>query len=524
MSDHADRIDHFSTLWRFACSTGKVLFTGRPNFFLDDEELKNALRVSESRASGAYCQALRIQPFSPEQMSIALRWMGPKREEFMKAVEGQSELLVLIRKPSFLFQVSRLWHLGLLKIDGGAVYSANVILDFISYSLDRQIDKQMGDVAQGPQTARFIPLRRSELEYFLCGCAIAALSSGRNNSLSAADFRGVIASLVELAPESWFGLTTHDDGSVSMTLSERMPDLDKRIESCAHAVRTHGVLEIDSARADHYKFSHKSFAEALVANAIVSAGIKDQRPITVLWRPLGTLQVMGQRVVFSFVRDISILVNSQEKLGESEVFFNLGVGSTKLLSKLSWINSRILTEIIEGPTGIVRRLRSFIRVGDAKRLEQESAYVAAISFGGSNLGQEVLINLTKGFVWAVLPMFLIVAWSIYDWFLSEAGSGFLVRVNLLPALIGVALGAFGQYFSYSYLRSRSVTFFLPAFYSRLIARPTLFAETSQRPETEAMGLSRKSHRLFIDSVIEAGLALGLLHSERRGEVQVDSSI
>ncbi|TAJ40068.1 MAG: hypothetical protein EPO55_10010 [Reyranella sp.] len=273
VSDHADRIDHFSMLWRFACPTGKVLFTGRPNFFLDDEELKNALRVGEASASGAYCQALRIQPFDLDQMKIALRWMEPYRlREFIKAVTAQAELLSLVRRPSFLFQVSRLWHLGLLRIDSDTVYSANVILDFISYSLDRQVDKQVTDISHAQQAARFIPLRRSELDYFVSGCAIAALSGGRSNSLSAVEYRKTIAELIERAPESWFGLTTHDGGSVGLPLSERIPDLEKRIESCAHAVRTHGVLELDPARADHYKFSHKSFAEALAANAIVAGG------------------------------------------------------------------------------------------------------------------------------------------------------------------------------------------------------------------------------------------------------------
>ena len=65
----------------------KVLFTGRPNFFLDDEELKRALGISEGVAVGPYCSALRIAPFEPDQIAGTLRWMSAEKvQAFMQAV------------------------------------------------------------------------------------------------------------------------------------------------------------------------------------------------------------------------------------------------------------------------------------------------------------------------------------------------------------------------------------------------------------------------------------------------------
>jgi hypothetical protein len=43
--DAQARFAHFRTLWGFSYPRSKVLFTGRPNYFLDDKELKSALNI-----------------------------------------------------------------------------------------------------------------------------------------------------------------------------------------------------------------------------------------------------------------------------------------------------------------------------------------------------------------------------------------------------------------------------------------------------------------------------------------------
>ncbi len=504
VTDHADRIDHFSMLWRFACSRGKVLFTGRPNFFLDDEELKNGLRIGETTSSGPYCQALRIQPFSHHQMRIALRWMEKeRRDQFLISVIAQPELLTLVRKPSLLFQVSRLWYLNVLRIDGDTVYSAKVILDFVSYSLDRQIAKQTNDVSDGSLVARFIPLRRSELEYFVCGCAIAALSNGRNNSLSASDFREVITKLVERAPEEWFNMSTHDDGSVSMPLSERIPDLARRIESCSQAVRTHGVLEFDPARADHFKFSHKSFAEVLAASAVVSAGIQERRPIAVLWRQLGTVQVLGQRIILAFARDISVatLPNLPREIGEFEVFRNLTVYS-RVVGRIVWPNLRLLVEFFGVSGAVSSMLRRVVDVDGAEPGDREGHRLAAVLFGAD--GQQV--DNTKRTLRTVTAGMGFVSGAIGFATALVAGAT-RTDVGLGTA---TALGAAGivQFLVLMQLRGAGVIVVLPVIYARLIANARAFSRPTTGADSQRLKVER--HSLFLDKVISAGLQPGIM--------------
>jgi hypothetical protein len=184
VADRADRFDHFAALWQFASNGAKVLLTGRPNFFLDDEELKRALGISEGAAVGPYCDALRMAPFEVEQIAGTLRWMPARKVQiFMEAVERLPQLFEIARRPSLLFQVSRLWHEKRIDMEGDDVYSGTVIRAFVTYSLERQMQKQRTEMASGRPDRQFIPLTLAELDYFTCGCAVAALSEGRNNSL-----------------------------------------------------------------------------------------------------------------------------------------------------------------------------------------------------------------------------------------------------------------------------------------------------------------------------------------------------
>jgi len=61
--DVESRLNHFRALWRFLLLRQQVIITGRPNFFLDDQELKAALGVVESPALFLICDPLYINFF-----------------------------------------------------------------------------------------------------------------------------------------------------------------------------------------------------------------------------------------------------------------------------------------------------------------------------------------------------------------------------------------------------------------------------------------------------------------------------
>jgi hypothetical protein len=66
------RYEHFRTLWRFCYPKSKILFTGRPNYFFDDTELRESLGIERRTATGPYCESLRLEQFNLKQVASVL--------------------------------------------------------------------------------------------------------------------------------------------------------------------------------------------------------------------------------------------------------------------------------------------------------------------------------------------------------------------------------------------------------------------------------------------------------------------
>jgi hypothetical protein len=104
VGDAEARLSHFRTLWQFCYPAAKILITGRPNFFLDDDEMKAALGVSKSMAAGPYCEALHLEPFSLDQIGSALRAISAKdRHEILELADHDSKFREIVSRGSLLY-------------------------------------------------------------------------------------------------------------------------------------------------------------------------------------------------------------------------------------------------------------------------------------------------------------------------------------------------------------------------------------------------------------------------------------
>ena len=307
VTDRADRFDHFCALWKFACEGAKIMFTGRPNFFLDNEELKNALGISERVAAGAYCSAIRIQPFSESDIRRSLRWLPKgKIDPLMDAIQSFPRLKEIAERPSLLFQLSQLWDGGHLGVNDENIESASIICRFVSYSLERQLLKQHTDVASTSADRIFIPLRQSELTFFTAGCAVAALSEGRHNALPESVFSATVRQLWQgVDSEDRFSRRMTEDGALGMPLKVRLADNDDPVEICQQAVRTHGIIEHDPSRQALYKYSHKTFAEALAASVLTAGATGQTGEYSDVWKVMRPVRLLEQRTIWEFCRDLS---------------------------------------------------------------------------------------------------------------------------------------------------------------------------------------------------------------------------
>ncbi|MFZ2725731.1 MAG: hypothetical protein WAX77_05745 [Methylococcaceae bacterium] len=263
VSDGDARFNHFRSLWRFCYPKAKILITGRPNFFLDDRELKALLGVDQSTATGAYVQALHLQPFSPAQIEASLRTAtAQNRREISQLAAQDSKFYDIVARPSLLYIVGQLWDKSELRARQQDVNSALVIGLFIQHSYKRQTEK----IRDGRQ---FMVLNELERSYFMDGIAAFMAKGKLPNQITLPQFNQIVEQLYAVIPEEVSLQGNALSSNTSKPLKLRLQDNDDPLEAVKTDVRTYGILVKDLTRANALKFPHKSFLEYLFANYCV---------------------------------------------------------------------------------------------------------------------------------------------------------------------------------------------------------------------------------------------------------------
>lgn len=257
------RLRHFRALWRFCYPGAKILITGRPNFFLDDKEMKTALGIIKPVNDKPYCQAVRLAPFNVQQIHQALRLIDPSvREQICYMAETEAKFLELVSRPSLLHVVSVLWkkeNLHQRKTD--SLTSAYIMDCFVRSSYRRQGLKA--------QTSReFMALNNSERDYFMCGIATYMASEKLGNQLSSERLNELIDDLIENIPDSVSTSSSEMTDEDKRPLNNRIRDPKEDIEHIKTDVRTCGLLVDDPSTPGTFKFGHKSFMEFLFAAVV----------------------------------------------------------------------------------------------------------------------------------------------------------------------------------------------------------------------------------------------------------------
>ncbi len=259
VGDSEARINHFRSIWKFCYKNSKMIITGRPNFFLDDDELKMALGIEESVASGPYCEAVHLQPFSSQQIDKSLRWLDSKsRTQILALSKKDSNFYEIVSRPSLLFIVAILWKEKSTTFANKNINSATVISLFINHSLRRQIEKQSDG-------RKFMVLTEKERRFFMKGIAAYMAFANLQNQILPSEFNEAIIRLYEYIPEDLSSQSSVVRDEPTKPLKERVGDNINAIEEIQTDVRTYGILVRDYSRTGALKFPHKSFFEYLFA-------------------------------------------------------------------------------------------------------------------------------------------------------------------------------------------------------------------------------------------------------------------
>lgn len=263
------RFNHFSSLWQLSYPEARLVFTGRPNFFLGERELNTVLEVGNDVGSPPYCTAYTLVPFDLDQVARGLRnFPAQVTDGIVELARNDAQFLDIISRPSLLYVVAVLWQTPEFSRASTRVMNSGTILSqFIRHSYRRQTQKARASNA-------FMPLTEAERAFFMSGIAVYMAQKGWPNQISRAECEQIVARLFENFPEELDDNQDVRHGATARPLKARMADNPDAREVIFTDVRTYGILVDDVSRTGHYRFAHKSFFEVLVARHFLNMILK----------------------------------------------------------------------------------------------------------------------------------------------------------------------------------------------------------------------------------------------------------
>lgn len=274
IGDREMRLNHFQRLWEFAIPQSKIIITGRPNFFLDNKELKINLGIDKQYDNSHFCEAIYLEKFNPEQIKKALRNTDNNtREQVLDILSNSTNpnFYDLVSRPAILYLVAVIWKDRNLSDIKDKINSAVIISEFIKYAYSRQESKNI-----------LFPLSENEREYFMYGIAVGMLFlNDYSNQISKIDLENIILKLYKNFPEE-IPLSTSAIQVRREPLKTRMIDNNHAEETILTDVRSCGILVNELSRKDFFKFAHKSFLEYQVSKYFVESILQDKGEYNVI--------------------------------------------------------------------------------------------------------------------------------------------------------------------------------------------------------------------------------------------------
>lgn len=272
------RHQHFNALWKFAFPGTKLLFTGRPNFFLDEAEANRTLRNQEARKLGGdlYTDIWKLEKLTIPQIEGACRNYDAEVSRGIKqAVDSNPDFLDIVSRPSMLPVVATIWsEIDDLRSKGSLLTGAVLIEKYIQAVFARkeaELERAQRK-SDAPVGSRYLVLPKQVRE-FLTICVAWRMSGLRlKNTIPRAEITDMIREMYDTL------LSVSKSSGVSPEVAEGMINFEQRfkddspaerIEAIATEICSSGLLVPDPAGgAGNLRFPHKQFFEFLVAKGI----------------------------------------------------------------------------------------------------------------------------------------------------------------------------------------------------------------------------------------------------------------
>ncbi len=274
-----DRHQHFNSLWQFAYPGSKLLFTGRPNFFLDDLEANRTLRQDSDRgASGAaYTEAWHLDKLSKVQIVQACRAYGSEvRDGIVKAATTNSDFFEIACRPSMLPVIATIWsEIDELNQQGIPLTGSILIEKYIRSIFARKEAELERDrvVHDAPSGSRYLVLPRPMRELLTICVAWRMAAVGAKNTIARHEISNMVSDLYETLitfAKSDGALTPLADAILEFEARFSESTQLERIEIIATEICSAGLLIQDPAGgSSNLSFPHKQFYEYLISKAFL---------------------------------------------------------------------------------------------------------------------------------------------------------------------------------------------------------------------------------------------------------------
>lgn len=289
-----DRFRHFDRLWQFAFPMSKLIFTGRPNFFVTDPEMRRLLRIDEAAAAAGRAYTKRYDLAfldEAEEISHVLRaFPRAVRDEVLDTYRSDERFAEIASRPSMLPIIGSQWdNLKSERQRTGELTNGQIIKYFIDFLYERkeaEIERDSSERGIAPED-NFILMPRMMKHYFTLGIVRKMVASDSRNTISRPDFRRCVELLWEDFPAVFrSGDLAADYELIARKLNERFKDFTRAevVESVATDVRANGIFVTDPASGEgNLCLPHKQYYEFLIAESMLFSLSDPRKPLARAW-------------------------------------------------------------------------------------------------------------------------------------------------------------------------------------------------------------------------------------------------
>lgn len=272
-----DRHEHFNALWRMAFPGTKLIFTGRPNFFLDEKEKNRTLRSDENNgaAGNVFTEVWELDRLTDPEVEIVASGYGTKLgQSIMQTARAHPAFFEIISRPSMLPVVATIWPaIEELQSQGHDVTSAILIERYLKAIYHRKEQEIENDkrIAGAPDDASYLLLPLEVREVFTLAVVWKMAGSDARNTITRSSFNAVIDKCYD---EVFRNFQTKDTPGHLVREIRRFEERFKgepikdRRERVSNEIASSGLFVPDPAGGpSNLRLPHKQFYEYLIAKS-----------------------------------------------------------------------------------------------------------------------------------------------------------------------------------------------------------------------------------------------------------------